>query len=46
MTTFVKNENFPTGYRLFTKGRAENSTLYCSKYIDKKTGDIKTLMKI
>ena len=41
MTTFVKNEIFPTGYRLFTKGGAENVTLYSSKYIDKKTGDIK-----
>ena len=41
MTTFVKNENFPTGYGLFTKGGAENATLYCSKYIDKKKGDIK-----
>ena len=25
MTTFVKNENFPTGYRLFTKGGSENA---------------------
>jgi Ca2+ transporting ATPase len=41
MTTFVKNKIFPTGYRLFTKGGAENATLYCSNYIDKKTGDIK-----
>ena len=36
MTTFVKNESFPTGYRLFTKGGAENSLSYCDKYLTKK----------
>ena len=25
MTTFIKHESFPTGYRLFTKGGAENA---------------------
>jgi magnesium-transporting ATPase (P-type) len=43
MTTFVKNKIFPTGYRLFTKGGAENVTLYCSKYIDKKNRRYKTI---
>ena len=43
MTTLVKNENFPTGYRLFTKGGAENVSLYCTKYIDIKTGEINDL---
>ena len=43
MTTLVKNENFPTGYRLFTKGGAENVSLYCTKYIDIKSGEIHDL---
>ena len=43
MTTLVKNENFPTGYRLFTKGGAENVTLYCTKYIDINSGEIHDL---
>ena len=43
MTTLVKNENFPTGYRLFTKGGAENVSLYCTKYIDIKSGEINDL---
>ena len=33
MTTFVKNESFPTGYRLFSKGGAENVLSYCDKYL-------------
>ncbi len=35
MTTFIKNESFPTGYRLFTKGGAENALSYCDKYLTK-----------
>ena len=43
MTTYVKNENFPTGYRLFTKGGAENAMIYCDRYINKKTGQVQQL---
>lgn len=43
MTTYVKNENFPKGYRLFTKGGAENAMIYCNRYINKKTGKVEKL---
>ncbi len=43
MTTFVKNENFPTGYRLFTKGGSENAMAYSNRYIDKSTGAVKEI---
>ena len=43
MTTYVKNERFPTGYRLFTKGGAENAMLYCDRYINKNTGQVQQL---
>ncbi|MBO7133881.1 MAG: HAD-IC family P-type ATPase, partial [Bacteroidales bacterium] len=41
MTTFIKNESFPTNFRLFSKGGAENATKYCSRYLDPETGEIK-----
>ncbi|MCQ2973149.1 MAG: cation-translocating P-type ATPase, partial [archaeon] len=40
MTTFVKNSKFPTGYRLFTKGGAENAMIFSERYIDKEKGEI------
>ena len=40
MSTFVKNESFPTGYRLYTKGGSENAMVYSSRYIDKETGQV------
>ena len=40
MTTFIKNESFPTGYRLFTKGGAENAMEYSNRYIDKNSGQV------
>jgi magnesium-transporting ATPase (P-type) len=43
MTTYVKNENFPTGYRLFTKGGSENAMVYSNRYINKNTGKIEDL---
>ena len=43
MTTYVKNEAFPTGYRLFTKGGADNAMLYCDRYINKNTGQVQQL---
>ena len=43
MTTFIKNKEFNTGYRLFSKGGAENIILYCTKYLDPNTGEIKPI---
>ena len=43
MTTFVKNSKFPTGYRLFTKGGAENVKKFCKYYIDPENGEKKNL---
>ncbi len=43
MTTYVKNDNFPQGYRLFTKGGAENAMTYCNRYINKNTGKVEYL---
>ena len=40
MSTYVRNEQFPSGYRLFTKGGAENAMLYCNRYIDSNTGKV------
>ena len=38
MTTFVANYDFKTGFKLFSKGGAENITVYCSKYLNPDTG--------
>ena len=43
MTTFVKNEDFPSKYRLFSKGGGENSTIYCKSYLDPENGTIKPM---
>ena len=40
MTTFVKHDIFPTGYRLYTKGGAEKVKNICKSYLDPETGDI------
>ena len=40
MSTYVKNEKFPTGYRLFTKGGADNAMLYCNRYLNHTTGQV------
>jgi len=39
MTTFIKNSNFPTGYRLYTKGGAEKVKNICKFYLDPDTGE-------
>ena len=39
MTTLIQNRDFPTGYRLFTKGSGEYSLMYCNSYIDPETGN-------
>ena len=38
MTTFVKNDEFPSKYRLFSKGGGENSTIFCKSYLDPESG--------
>jgi len=43
MTTYIKNDSFPTKYRLYTKGGAENATIYCNRYLNKETGEVKDL---
>ena len=43
MTTFVKNKEFPTGYRLFSKGGGENAEIFCKFYLDPNTGEKKIL---
>jgi magnesium-transporting ATPase (P-type) len=43
MTSFVCNEIFPTGYRLFSKGAAEQAKTVCRNYLDPKTGEIKPI---
>ena len=40
MSTFVKHDIFPTGYRLYTKGGAEKVRNICKSYMDPETGDI------
>ena len=40
MSIILKNKLFPTGYRLFTKGAAENALSYCDKYINEIDGKI------
>ena len=40
MSILIKSSTFPTGYRLFTKGAAENAMMYSDKYIDKENGQI------
>ena len=43
MTTYVKNDKFRTGYRLFTKGGAENAMIYCNRYISPSTGEVRPI---
>ena len=43
MTTFITSEEFPTNYRLFSKGGGENSSKFCNSYMDPVTGKVKPL---
>ena len=43
MTTFVKSRDFPTGYRLFSKGGGENAKIFCKYYLDPDSGKKKSL---
>ena len=45
MSIMIQNKLFPSGYRLFTKGGAENALLFCDKYINHKDGKIYDLKK-
>jgi len=40
MTTYIKTKD---GYRLYTKGGAENAMNYCNRYINKNTGQVSNL---
>ena len=43
MTTFIKNSNFPTGYRLFSKGYGEYAIEICSSFVDPDTGKVEQM---
>ena len=43
MTTFVQNKDFPTGYRLFSKGGGENAKDFCKFYLDPNNGEKKPI---
>ena len=43
MTTFVCNDEFPSKYRLFSKGGGENAALFCKSYLDPENGTIKPM---
>ena len=45
MSIMIQNKLFPSGYRLFTKGGAENALLFCDKFINHKDGKIYDLKK-
>ena len=46
MTTLIKNLDFPTGYRLFSKGTSEFATKICSSYMDPDTGNVEPMNEI
>ena len=43
MTTFILSNDFPKGCRLFSKGGAENVSIFCKSYLDPDSGNIKPL---
>ena len=43
MTTFIKSKDFPTGYRLFSKGGGENARVFCNYFLDPDTSAKKPL---
>ena len=43
MTTFVQSSDFPTGFRLFSKGGGENARVFCKFFLDPNTGEKKSL---
>ena len=43
MTTFINNEEFPSKYRLFSKGGGENAAKFCKSYLDPENGTIQPM---
>ena len=43
MTTFINNDEFPSKYRLFSKGGGENAIVFCKSYLDPENGTIQPL---
>ena len=43
MTTFIKHKDFPTGYRLFSKGGGENARIFCKYFLDPNSGEKKII---
>ena len=43
MTTFILSNDFPKGCRLFSKGGAENVSIFCKSYLDPDSASIKPL---
>ena len=43
MTTFIQSNDFPKGYRLFSKGGGENAIIFCKYFLDPNTGEKKDL---
>ena len=43
MTTLIRHDVFPTGYRLYTKGGAEKVNTICQSYLDPDTGEVKPI---
>ena len=43
MSTLIKHDIFPTGYRLYTKGGAELVNSLCKNYLDPDTGEVKPI---
>ena len=43
MTTLIRHDIFPTGYRLYTKGGAEKVNTICQSYLDPDTGEVRPI---
>ena len=43
MTTFIHNNDYPTGYRLFTKGGAEKAISFCNFFLNPNTGKVEQI---
>ena len=43
MTIFVNNSEFPSKYRLFSKGGGENAVIFCQSYLDPENGTIQPM---
>ena len=43
MTTYIYNSEFPTEYRLFTKGGGEKSISFCCSFMNPNTGNVEKI---